>query len=441
MINLFEHYDVASADLLRSEIIAKIKVPSVAIFDDGFLPKEVDSPIQHYCQFNRHHQPLYFDKLPLPKYWKINSVAGSGTVYDLNQKRAEITYSSADNSRIIKEVRWLNLAGQVNWVDHYNRYGERFAKTYYENGRAVFEKYFKNSDHQVMAWNCLKGDFWLKVDGYERHFASRADFVAYYLQQRQYPLNHVIYNTLNVSLAVTMNLPKSGSDILFWHEKTADQLPGNMQYLVDNETRTKHVIFQNYTDWQQRDRFLPKEPGHVDFQYLGMIYPHPRSNKLQQRGLILTNSDQVEQLDKLVKLLPNFEFNVTAVTEMSGKLLQFGDLPNCNVYPTVSQQRLKQLMADCDVYFDINHGDEILDAVRGAFEQNMLIVGFNETLHNRKFVAPENVFKKNAVKQMAQVVLTALVKPEEMKQLVDTQRQLAGDVLIEDYQRVFGEFK
>jgi accessory Sec system glycosyltransferase GtfB len=442
MINLFEHYDQASADLLRSQVIAKLKIPSVAMFDNGFLPQEVDSPIQHYCDFNRNQQPLYFDKLPLPRYWKIKSKANSGEVYDLNQKRADLIYSSNDNSRSIKEVHWLNPDGSISWVDHYNRYGAMFAKTYYENGREAFVKYFDQKGKQVMAWNCISGDFWLE-GSYERHFTSREAFMAYYLQQSHYKLDHVLYNTLNRSMMVTLQLPKNGSesDILFWHERTSNKLPGNMQYLIDNQTRTKHIVFQNYLDWQNRNQFLPKHTDNVDFQYLGIVYPHPRGNSLQQRALILTNSDQIEQLDTLVKLLPNLEFNIAAVTEMSGKLLSFGDLKNVNVYPTVSRGRLKELMAKCDIYFDINYGNEILDAVRGAFEQNMLILGFEDTLHDRQFVAPENIFTKGEADKMAQVTLKALVKPQEMKRLVDEQRKLAGDVLAADYQRAFGEWK
>lgn len=440
MINLFEHFDTASADFLRSQIIAKIKIPSVAIFDDGFLPKEVDSPISKFCHFNQNHQPLYFDKIPLPKFWRIDSRADHGAAYDLNQKRADVIYSSNNNTRIVKEVRWLANDGSLSWVDHYNRYGERYAKTYYENGRASYEKYYR-AGKQVMAWNCIEGDFWLKTNGYDRHFASREAFMAYYLQSAHYKLDHVFYNTLNRSMAVTMQLPKTGSDVLFWHERTNDEIPGNMQYLVEHETRTKHIVFQNYVDWQRRNEFLPTDTGNVDFRYLGMIYPHPRSNHMQQRALILTNSDQVEHLEDLVKLLPNLEFNVAAMTEMSGKLLRFGDYQNVNVYPTVSQQRLKSLMAKCDVYFDINHGNEILDAVRGAFEQNMLILGFTNTIHNRQFIAPENVFKTSEVNRMAQVTLNALIKPKEMTRLIDEQRRLAGDVLATDYQQVLGELK
>ena len=46
MLNLFDNFDQASFDLLRSQRSAQIKVPTVVINDDGFLPTEVESPIK-----------------------------------------------------------------------------------------------------------------------------------------------------------------------------------------------------------------------------------------------------------------------------------------------------------------------------------------------------------------------------------------------------------
>lgn len=440
MINLFEHFDTASADFLRSQYIAKMKIPAVAMYDDGFLPKEVDSPIQYFCKFSNNQSALYFDKLPLPKYWRIMSTAAKGEVFDLTHKRADVIYSSNNNTRLIKEVHWLDENGQISWIDHYNRHGERFAKTYYEAGHPVQRKYYNCESQVVIDWNLQANDLFLNSEGKQRHFANLADFMVYYLQLRHYSLDHVLYNTLNQSLEVSLRLPNSGSDILFWHEKTGSQLPGNMQFLINHEGRTKTIVFQDYLDWQRRAEFMPADQRGMNFEYLGMIYPHPRSNHLQPNALVLTNSDQIEGLSDLVKLLPNVHFNVAAVTEMSGKLMAFQDFPNVDLYPTVSDPQLKKLMAKNDVYLDINYGDEILDAVRGAFEQNMLVVGFADTLHNKHFIDDANVFKKGDARAMAQQILAALVSPSRMKALIDHQRLVAGDVKVDDYQRILGDF-
>lgn len=439
MINLFEHFDKSSEDFLRSQYMAGFRIPAVAIYDDGFLPIEVDSPFQYYCHFSKKVRPVYFDKLPIPPYWRIMSSSTKGELYDLANKRADVIYSANDNSRQVKEVQWLDRNGKLSWVDHYNRQGDRFAKTYCINGQVMTRKFYDGQGHCVITWNLVAGDLFLNTKKLKRHFKNIADFMVFHLRERGYNLDHVFYNTLNQSLMVVNQLPAGGEDVLFWHEHTGNEIPGNMKFLMDNETRTKHIVFQNFRDWQRRTEFLPKETGYVkDVQYLGMVYPHPRGNSMHPKALIVTNSDQIDHLEELVKLLPNVQFNIAAITEMSTKLMAFQDYENVELFPTASRSRLQQLLADCDVYFDINQGNEILDAVRGAFENNMLIVGFKDTLHEAKYVAPANVFDEP--RPMAKKVLTSLMGPKLMEKAIDEQRQQAGDVLVKDYQRVLGAF-
>ena len=91
MINLIERLDVPSTDFIRSQIVG-MKIPTVVIHDDDFLPSELDSPIKYYCGFTKKGQPLYFDKLPLPKFWRLAATGSKAEVFDLDRKRAEIFY-------------------------------------------------------------------------------------------------------------------------------------------------------------------------------------------------------------------------------------------------------------------------------------------------------------------------------------------------------------
>lgn len=437
MINLFDNFDRASMDFVRSQLIAKIKIPSVAINDDGFLPDEVDSPVKLFCNLNDNHLPLHFDEIKVPHFWRITSSGNMGQVLDLTKKRADIIYSSADNRRLVKEVRWLDEDGAVTWIDHYDQHGHRFAKTILVNNQPSQKEYYDKRGRKVITHDLRLGDVFLNYEGRQHHFPDLAHFVAFFLHERHYNLDHVFYNTLNQALAVTMQLSADGTDTLIWHEKTGKQIPGNMQFLLKNKTRTKHIVFQRSDDWQRRDDFLPDEKGDVEFSFLGNIYPHPRGNDLKPNALIMTNSDQIPQLDVLVQLMPHVQFNIAAITQMSPKLLAFQDRPNVNLYPNVSETRVKKLLANCDVYLDINKGNEILQAVRVAFEQNMLIVGFKDTLHEPQFVMPGNIFDQNDVRMMAQTVMSAFAAPKMMGQLVDGQREFAGDVSVDEFQEAF----
>lgn len=439
MINLFENFNTDSADFLRSQIIAGFKIRTVVINDDGFLPKEVDSPVKYYCQFTDQNKPLYFDRVPLPKFWRIDANANGGDVYDLDQKRAEINFTGHDNQRNVKQVKWLDRNGHISWIDHYNLNGRKFAQTFFDQDQAVLKKYFAASGKTVIVQYLASGDIFLHWHNRDLHFSSLVDFVLHYLQERKYKLDHIFYNTLNLPFFIDLKLKTKGTDTLFWQENTGQALPGNMQYLVDHATRTKHIVFQRYNDWLASQRLLPAKPQNVDFQYLGMIYPHPRGNRLRMNALILTNSDQIEHLTEVVRSMNQIHFNIAAITEMSDKLLAFNQYTNVDLYPNVTTKKVKELLDNCDLYFDINHGNEILDAVRMAFEQNMLIVGFNNTLHQPRYIASENIFQPNEVNKMTQKVMSAINNVDVMQGQIDLQRVLAGDVAIKDYKEVLGK--
>lgn len=436
MINLFDTYDKDTADFLRSQNVAGFNIPTVVINDNGFLPEDVDSPVKYYCGVNSQKTPLYFDKIPVPKFWRITATNSSAEIFDVDRKRAEIQYTSDDNSRLGKEVRWLNNNGGIQWVDHYNINGKKFAKTFYDNGQAVLMKYFNSEGQSIITQHLLSDDIDLNTGKVQKHFNSLVDFVIYYLKERGYDLDHIIYNTLNKGLFTSLGLKNDGIDTLFWHEPTTNELPGNMQFLMNNQTRTKHVYFQRYEDWLKYRGRLLSSKSNVDFDYLGMIYPHPRGNKMRKNALILTNSDQIEHLTEVVEKMPTIHFNIVAITEMSSKLLAYKKYDNVDLFPAADKKKIKQLLQDCDLYFDINHSNEILDAVRSAFEQNMLIFGFDNTLHNPQFIAKENIFKPEEVNKMQMKVMQAVNSVEFMWNQIKRQRKAAGDVSVESYQKV-----
>lgn len=441
MINLIERLDVPSTDFIRSQKIVGMKIPTVVIHDDGFLPSELDSPIKYYCGFTKKGQPLYFDKLPLPKFWRLAATGSKAEVFDLDRKRAEIFYKKNDNSRLIKEVHWLNNEGKISWIDHYNSDGLRYAQTFYNKQQPILRKYYDAAGKVVIENNMAVGDFYLKYKGIKRHFKNLIDFIIYYLKDYGYQLDHIFYNTLNESLSVSLNLNEPGIDTLFWHEAGNHELPRNMTYLMNVKTRTKHIVYQRYDEWLKNKKIIPSDTGNIDFQYTGMVYPHPRSNKMRPKALIFTNSDQIEKLKELVTGMPQIHFTIAAITEMSDKLLSFDKYSNVTLYPTVKPKRIKALIKENDFYFDINYGNEILSAVRAAFEQNMLIIGFKDTLHNPQFIAPENVFEADQIEQIKDLVDRALSNVSRMKTYIDRQRKSASDIVVNVFEQRMKELQ
>ena len=89
--------------------------------------------------------------------------------------------------------------------------------------------------------------------------------------------------------------------------------------------------------------------------HLGYHYQFKRDNFLRRDALILTNSDQIEQVEAIVEALPDVTFRIAAVTEMSSKLLDMLRYPNVVLYQNASPQKIQELYQLSDIYLDINH--------------------------------------------------------------------------------------
>ena len=416
MIQLFDVYNQESQDLHYSLTAAGLSDLTVVIEPDGFLPDGVVSPFTYYLGYDR-GKSLYFNQVPVPDFWEIAGNNQFGTINDLNQERAVIHFADGLQARLVKKVEWKTPAGRIFQVDHYNRFGACFAKTTFDaSGQAIMTSYRNVDQKEVILENHVTGDILLTLEGQVlRHFSGRVAFIIDFLQGLKVNLDHLLFNTLSTSFLTSFHFPdKSGQDILVWQEPLHDDIPGNMQLILENDQlRAKTIIIPDYATYE-RALQLTDEKFHHKFSHLGYHYHFKRDNFVRPDALIVTNSDQLEQIEKLVESLPRVTFRIAAVTEMSSKLLDMLRYPNVVLYQNASPQKIQDLYQLSDIYLDINYGNELLQAVRQAFEHNQLVLAFEETAHNRRYTAPNHIFAKEAVDGMIQTIELALSNVKEM---------------------------
>jgi len=422
MIQLFDVYNQESQDLHYSLTAAGLSDLAVVIEPDGFLPDGVVSPFTYYLGYDS-GKPSYFNQVPVPDFWEIAGNNQFGTINDLNQERAVIHFADGLQARLVKKVEWKTPAGRIFQVDHYNRFGACFAKTTFDaSGQAIMTSYRNVDQKEVILENHVTGDILLTLEGQGlRHFSGRVAFIIDFLQGLEVNLDHILFNSLSTSFLTSFHFPdKSGQDILVWQESLQDHIPGNMQLILENDhLRVKTIIISDYATYE-RALQLTDEKFHHKFSHLGYHYHFKRDNFVRPDALIVTNSDQLEQVEKLVESLPKVTFRIAAVTEMSSKLLDMLRYPNVVLYQNASPQKIQNLYQLSDIYLDINYGNELLQAVRQAFEHNQLILAFEETAHNRRYTAPNHIFAKEAVDDMIQTIELALSHVKEMgRALVD----------------------
>lgn len=435
MLNIFETYDQAAQDLHYSLVMSGFLHPTVILNENGFLPDSVTTP---YAFFMGEEQAIdrparYFNQIKVPDFWEIKSSNANGEVFNHDIKKANIYYAEPTHERKVRAVEWLDRDGKVRLIEFYNKRGRRYAQSVVNKDQEeVIKTYYDQKGHEKIVENFVTNDIILNDNGQVKIFKSKLEWMLYYLQQSTFKLDTIIYNSLALPFQISVHLKEAGQDILVWQEPFRGSIPGNMQAILNGTvSRSQKVIIPNPENYRT---FLHFNRGNEHARVLptGYHYPIGKGKIWSRNALILTNSDQLEQIDHIVDASPNIDFHIGALTEMSTKLQTLGQKENVFLYPNMSQETAKQLWKKCSVYLDINHGNEILFASRKAFEEQMPILAFRNVMHQKEYVLPENCFNPNHYKSMVHLLAT-FDDPNRFKETVQKQLNYANHATIEEF--------
>lgn len=449
MINLFEKYDEKAQDLENSLNRAMFNYKTVVLEDDGFLPPHVLSPISFFTGMipdNMKIDPVFFNEVPIPYYWEIKGDNTKAEIFDGYIKKGHIHYSNRKNDfRIVQSVDWYNMNSKVRLVEHYNQYGKCFLKITYSDGQITLKTYLDSHKREVILHNQITGTVELNYQRKKYIFKNFNELILFYFEITNLDVRQVFYNNLGRPLFIIYALKKKHPNKnyyhkLFWQELSL-QIPDNMmEVLTESNSITQQIIVQNKEEYVKIKNQIKEQniETTVKVDYLGFVYELKNAKNLKSSALILTNSDNIEKIEKLIKLCPTLQFNIAALTNMSPKLLYFENFKNVSLFPSVSNDELEELLQKNSFYLDINHGGETQKIIRTAFENNLLILAFKETIHDRKYVANEHVFESNDYLHMVKVLIKNLSGENEFYKSLQKQLGEAGHTTIRDYQKVLG---
>lgn len=439
MIFLFENYDVPTKDLYHSFRKAQINVTPIALNDDGFLDEDILSPYNYYTRdTTKRRLPLYFNRVELPEFFEIRATASMGEIYDGANLRGRIFYADPKNKRYIRIIDHLTPQGKAIASDHYDVYGRRFAQTTFnKDGKKVTKTYYDIHDREVIVENFVTGDIILNEQGRMYIYKNKVEFANAFLKKLGLENEVIFYNSLSIPFFVSEErVATQRKDVLFWQEEIGDRIPGNMQGIIDGESNTCKIIVQSRSAYQKMQSLGVPEDLMAP---LGFIYEMSEHQGDPRKALIMTNSDQIESLEKIVMNCPETEFYIGAITEMSSKLLNFGNYENVHLYPNIKEHTVKKLFDECGLYLDINYANEILDALRNAFLHNQVILGFKETLHGQAYIMNSHVYDKEHVEDL----ITSINEMDKKRYQIElaNQKKQANLATIKDYRRVLDSLR
>lgn len=440
MINLFDNYSKETRDLHESLKKSGFQHPTIVIEPNGFLPDDVISPYMYFLNNKKDvERGCFFNEVKVPDFWEILGDGSSATVKNYEKVQARINYSKATNNRIVESVEWLDDDSNIYQIDHYDKYGNVFAKTTVDKeGKYLISTYFDNNKDEKLVENHVTGDLILTLENEPMFiFHNRVEFVNFFLRYLEFDKSTIFYNTLANSFLVSHYSTEPGKDLLFWQEPIGDEIPGNMALILNNENhRTKKIVVPNKDTYEKIKSLLPDHQKDKIVS-LGYVYDFKRSNNSRKDAFIFTNSDQIEHLETLVQNLPEVTFRVAARTEMSPKLMSMVKYPNIVLYQNIDKERIDYIFETSDILLDINYYTEVMSSTRRAFENNMLVLGFSQTIHNDRYIAKDLIFDKDDIMQMISTIQDILLNKELLENYLIKQQRQGNSLSVEEFRFIF----
>lgn len=435
MINLFETFNEQTRVLYETLKQVSMTETTIVIDDDGFLPKGVTSPYQFFAEneYLSTDKPLFYNEVVVPELWEIDGNNNEAFIKDMGRVRAHIKYKKNFKHRIVKCIEWMDEDGNIRTIEFYNQQGIHFNTQVYDlNQQLIFSTYYNRNHQTIIYENYITNDYVVNYNEKEYYFKDKAQFIIFYLKEAFDKLDNFLVNSLSYPFIAVYQLGIPGKDYLFWQE-TSSEVPGNMIAMLKSDIRDFTILVPSEEEYTNLKTLLPHEQR---IKKTGYIYSYLKPITINKEILIVTNSDQLEQIITIIDELSNHMIHIAAITEMSPKLLSLSKYTNVRLYPNIKRSTLIELYKKSSIYLDINHGNEILESVRGAFDYNMLILGFNHIAHNRTYTLPKHLVLKQQIYKLLEFIKQA-EKPEQFNEMLTNQKIHANAITTQLFLKQF----
>ena len=351
--------------------------------------------------FSNHESsnPLHMTQLPLPRFWEVLS---TGDIVAEGNKKGKI-YCYPQWPQMVEVVEWYDNKGICCAKDHYDLSGTCFQREIWSGGKKEIDIYGQENQEQLYLFSSHDRALFREANGREEGLSSIDEARKLILDKQLSTCDCLVLSDINL-LREMLNL--SSNQLVFYIREELSAK--DIWYLKDRCGKLLTRDFKLKTDNMNLPLiYLPT--------FLGAF------REFRPHILILTDTQELEQIEVLVSALPNFEFHIAALTVMGGRLLDLDCLANVHLYPGLSREIYEKLLQTCSIYLDISHAQEILDGSRAALENGMILYAFKETCHQPDFYATDHLFPKDGVTEMIDE-LSQLVNPEKYQSAYDKQK-------------------
>lgn len=185
-----------------------------------------------------------------------------------------------------------------------------------------------------------------------------------------------------------------------------DQEPLIIHYTTFRKPWNSEVSYRYRQLWWD---FQALSLAEISAHHRGEFEMQDRWEKAALNCMLLTDVQELEQIEFLAQSLPNVHFYIACYTDMGDYLRSLDRYENIHLYPQVIHAVLDELIDKCQVYLDIHHGNEHYELSRRFKALSKPVLAFDNTKKNEK---EELVYPHEHPQEMV-IKLRSLMKKEK----------------------------
>ena len=310
-----------------------------------------------------------------------------GYIHHLGQKKGTIWYRRDRQNVCADRVERLDENGNIVRIDYYNRYGFISFSDFYNGSKEAKSRCYYSLDNKpVINYSYDTGAYCIVQNGrVVLSFEGKDELTSFCMTLVHETRKRMISTSVQqLRLLMKNNLLDNQTNIHLFESADA-----YMQYLKEPilHRESQRILFMNNETSKLYATAVSKPTYMIRY-----VSKKKRVLPKELHALTLTASDQIECLTELTQANPHITFHIAASTRVSPNLLAFEKYDNVKIYPNISSQKLSELFSISSFYLDINRYGEVFDAMASSSCTPLLIMGFEDTIHNPAYILPEYVF-------------------------------------------------
>ncbi len=392
--------------------------------DEAFLPCNTISIYEY--QINKYEtnalseRDIFYVFLDIPEYWSVKADEINGAIFNGDKKMATIYFRNPIETRNVQRVEWNTESGIPYKIDYYNRYGYAYSSVYLgAEGKIESREYYTSEHKEVININYSNGVVTVFREGQVSYIYSSIEEYEKRIMSAMMREKDMVIFTSNKQLEKMLEIKDVNVGKRVIALQNEDDVKECQEKQYHQKLNCSLLVFNNYFT---NGCLVNEENKEFRICYSTSRYPEVNGNA---DVLILTASDILYGVEQLVEKLPDVNFHIAANTLVSQKLIDMSARENVYVYPQIKEDELKLLFEKCAIYLDINYGKEIYNAVVKASLNNMLILGYDYSLHNKFYLLDECIFKKGEDVKLEQKIRQLINDREELEALIIQQQNRA----------------